>query len=410
MTHICNRCLYTSDHPLGITFDHRGICSGCRIHEEKYEIDWIARKNELKLLLKEFKSSQNYDCIIPVTGSGDSFFLVDQVKNQFGMNPLLVTYNNHFNTAVGIRNLSKLKLVFDCDMMTMSINPKTVRRITRETLLQKGSIYWQSIAGQTVFPVQIACNLKIPLIIWGAHQGMDQVGMFSHEDRVEMSRKYRHEHDLMGLEAEDLLGGFEALTEEDLAPFLYPHDGQIASVGVRGIYLNNYLFWNSRVQHEEMIKRYGYESMVQTRTFDSYSNSSCWNYSDLHDFIKFIKHGYGKVVDHASREIRLGQMTRKEGLDMVESYIRREPIQHHKFFDWLGMSESGFNYLINQFRNENFWNQTEDLGWNYRNPYLDIGFASPEVADSVFLPYAGTPRGESVDSEDRYITIGKGTL
>ena len=68
-----------------------------------------------------------------------------------------------------------------------------------------GSIYWHCIAGQTVFPVQIACKFKIPLIIWGAHQGVDQVGMFSHTDEVEMTRKYRKEHDLMGYEAEDLL-------------------------------------------------------------------------------------------------------------------------------------------------------------------------------------------------------------
>jgi len=176
--------------------------------------------------------------------------------------------------------------------------------------LRNGSIYWHSIAGQTVFPVQIACKFKIPLIIWGAHQGLDQVGMFSHEDRVEMSRKYRHEHDLMGFEAEDLLNGFEGLAESEVSAFIYPDDSEVAAVGVRGVYLNNYMFWNSRLQHEAMIRSYKYESKTQTRTFDSYSNSSCWNYSDLHDFIKLIKHGFGKVLDHVSREIRLNQMTK----------------------------------------------------------------------------------------------------
>ena len=31
----CKRCLYPQNHPLNITFDARGICSGCKIHEEK---------------------------------------------------------------------------------------------------------------------------------------------------------------------------------------------------------------------------------------------------------------------------------------------------------------------------------------------------------------------------------------
>ena len=49
-------------------------------------------------------------------------------------------------------------------------------------------MYWHSLAGSTVFPVQISVKYKIPLIIWGAHQGLEQVGMFSHYDDVEMTR------------------------------------------------------------------------------------------------------------------------------------------------------------------------------------------------------------------------------
>jgi N-acetyl sugar amidotransferase len=409
MSQICTKCLYTASHPLGITFDDHGVCSGCRVHEEKYKIDWNDRSNELSTLLNQFKSSQNYDCIIPVTGSGDSFFIVHQVKNIFGMNPLLVNYNNHFNTSTGIRNLARMKQVFDCDLMTFTVNPNTVRKVTRETLLQKGSIYWQSIAGQTAFPVQIACNMKIPLIVWGAHQGVDQVGMFRHDNRVEMSRKYRHEHDLMGLEAEDLKGGFENLNDAELAPFTYPSDSQIASVGVRGIYLNNYLFWNSRLQQEKMIKTYGYESRVQTRTFDSYSNSSCWIYSDLHDYIKLIKHGYGKVVDHACREIRLGQMTRSEATKLVETFVLKKPVNQEKFFEWFGITASGFDYLINQFRNKTYWELDNNLNWTFKNPYADVNLHPQGILSNVFQPYLESPRRESPDPEDKYITIGKGT-
>jgi N-acetyl sugar amidotransferase len=406
---ICTNCLYFPTHPLGITFDDLGVCSGCRVHQEKYELDWSDRENELKVLLADYRSSQNYDCIVPVTGSGDSFFIVDKVKNHFGMNPLLVTYNNHFNTSVGVRNLARLKEVFDCDLMTLTVNPNTVRKITRETLTKIGSLYWQAIAGQTVFPVQVACNLKVPLIIWGAHQGMDQVGMFSHQDRVEMTRKYRHEHDLMGLEAEDLLGGFENLSSGEIAPFVYPDDAQIASVGVRGIYLNNYVFWNSRSQHEEMIRRYGYESKLQSRTFDSYSNSSCWNYSDLHDYLKFIKHGYGKVVDHSSREVRLGQMTRAEAFEVIEKYQHLKPQNQQKFFDWLGVTETAFEYLINQFRNKDFWKLTDELEWEYIDPYQSQRRPMKAVK-RTFTQYMETSKGDSTDPDDEYIVLGKGVV
>jgi N-acetyl sugar amidotransferase len=299
----CKRCLYTEIHPLNITFNDEGICSGCIVHEEKDILDWDLRKDKLKSILQNYKnkSENNYDCIIPVSGAKDSYFIVHIIKKVYGLNPLLVTYNKHYNTALGVRNLSNLRIMFDCDIMTLTVNPEIVKKITRATIRRFGSIYWHCIAGQTVYPVQTAVKLKIPLIIWGAHQGVDQVGMFSHLDEVEMTRKYRKEHDLMGYEAEDLVNEFDNISINDIKQFKYPDDKEIERVGVRGIYLNNYIRWDSREQHELMIKKYNYQTDFQNRTFDSYNDIDCWNYSDLHDYIKFLKFGYGKVVDHACR-------------------------------------------------------------------------------------------------------------
>ena len=113
----CVRCGYPANHPLGITFDDEGICSGCRIHEEKDEFDWNQRAERLGALFDAYRSESgdNYDCIIPVCGARDSYFIVDLVKNRYGMNPLLVSYNRHWNTERGIRNLAYLRTYFDCD-------------------------------------------------------------------------------------------------------------------------------------------------------------------------------------------------------------------------------------------------------------------------------------------------------
>ena len=39
----CKRCLYPENHPLNIEFDDEGVCSGCRVHEEKDILDWSER-------------------------------------------------------------------------------------------------------------------------------------------------------------------------------------------------------------------------------------------------------------------------------------------------------------------------------------------------------------------------------
>jgi len=210
----CVRCLYSIFHPLGLVLDEDGVCSGCRIHEEKDTLDWTARWTKLEEIVVPYKvqSGRTYDCIVPVTGGNDSHFIVHTVKNRLGLNPLLVTYNKYFNTPLGIRNLANLRIKFNCDIVVQNVNPMAVRNITRTTLRELGSMYWPCLAGQTVFPVQTAVRYKVPLIIWGAHQGMEQVGMFSHENEVEMTRRCRKDHDLMGKEADDLLSIFDTLT------------------------------------------------------------------------------------------------------------------------------------------------------------------------------------------------------
>ena len=219
----CKRCLYASTHPLGIIINEEGICSGCIVHEEKNKIFWPDKIEKLKKIIKNYKIKSNkfYDCIVPVTGGSDSYYIVHVVKYILKMNPLLVCYNKYWNTPVGIKNLANLRIKFNCDIIFQNVNPILVKKITKETLYQIGSIYWHSLAGSTVFPVKISTKYQIPLIIWGAHQGLEQVGMFSHDHEAEMTRRYRKNHDLLGTEAEDLLKISNNLCESDLVEYFY---------------------------------------------------------------------------------------------------------------------------------------------------------------------------------------------
>ncbi len=411
----CKRCLYPENHPLGIIFDEKGVCSGCRIHEEKDIINWNERSKELKRILGKFKNKdgKNYDCIIPVSGARDSYFIVDIIKNVYGMHPLLVTYNKHYNTKIGIRNLAYLKTLLGCDMLTQTISPDTVKKIIRATVKKLGSIYWHCIAGQTVFPVQIAVRFKIPLIIWGAHQGLDQVGMYSHLDEVEMVRRYRKNHDLMGVEAEDL-AGHEGITESDINSFKYPHDKEIERVGVRGIYLNNYIRWDSKKQHELMIKKYDYETASQKRTFDTYNDVDCFNYSDLHDYVKFLKWGYGKVTDHACREIRLKRLTREQGINLVKKYqfLAPENKNVELFLNWIGMTEKEFWGHIDSKRNKKIWikNKKWELLDSILNHVKDEGINSLRLKKKEDCKFIINKKEGVLEKEDKYVLIGRGWI
>lgn len=409
----CKRCLYPENHPLNITFDERGICSGCLVHEEKYEIDWRKKHDELEKLLAQYRErpGTSYDCIIPVSGTGDDFFVVDTIKNRFGMNPLLVTYNTHFNTKVGVRNLARLITELDCDHMMSTVGPDTVKEITRITLKKIGDMYWHVLAGSQTFPVQVATKLDIPLIIWGVNGWLDQVGMFSHLDQVEMTKKVRKEHALRCLDAEGLVGESEKITKKDLQAYTYPSDEQLEKSRVRGLYLGNYVFWDSQQQVESMIDKFGYETAEQERTYNTYESIYCHNNASVHDYVKYLKHGYGKVTDHASRDIRLKRKTREQGADLVTYYQDKKPAALAKFLEWVGMTEKEFMSCIEPFRDPRIWQKTSSGDWQLLdsvcNHLHDTGGEETRLHVDGPRNYKLTGLKEKQDVSDDYILLGR---
>ena len=407
----CKRCLYKSNHPLGLTIDEEGICSGCRIHEEKDNLNWKQRWEKLKSIIKPYKSRNkyNYDCIIPVTGGNDSYYIVHLAKNKLGLNPLLVSYNKYFNTPLGINNLSNLRIKFNCDIVIQNVNPLSVKKITKETLRRTGNIYWHCLAGQSVFPVQIALKYKVPLIIWGSHQGVEQVGMFSHTHAVEMTRRYRKDHDLMGIEADDLLNIENTLSEGDIWQYRYPSDYEINSIGIRGVYLGNYVRWDPKAQHEEMIKRYKYKTSSFPRTFDCYDYTDCYNYMDIHDLLKFFKHGYSKVTDHACREIRFGRITRNQAIKIVNHYQFKELRYEKLFAEWLDIPNESLTFLLNQFRNKNYWEEVDIGKWKFKESKIEKELSQKKInlildEKSKFIENNNLDMG----NKSKYIIFGKG--
>lgn len=408
----CQRCLYPENHALNIIFDEQGICSGCRVHEEKYTIDWQQKEQELSQLLAQYRNrpDTHYDCVIPVTGTGDDFYVVDLVKNTYGLNPLLVTYNTHFSTKVGIRNLARLITQLDCDHISSTVGPDTVKAITRITLDKIGDMYWHVLAGSQTFPVQVATKLDIPLVIWGVNGWLDQVGMFSHHDRVEMTKKVRKEHALRRHDAESLIGDSDFVSTKDLQAFTYPSDEQLEQSRVRGIYIGNYTFWDSQAQIEAMIDKYGYETHQQERTYNRYESIYCANNASVHDYIKYLKFGYSKVADHVARDIRLKRLTRQQGIELIKQYRDVKPKALSTFLKWLDITDSEFHQYIDKFRDPRAWQKNDAGTWQLitrveqttLNNELGIELAVEDARE-----YIQTPLLESQLWQTDYILLGR---
>ena len=86
---ICSQCGYPDSHPLGITFNSDGVCSGCTTHFEKYDFNWHQRSKRLQQIVNDYKSrsGSTYDCIVPINGGTDSYYTVFYVKYILKLNP-----------------------------------------------------------------------------------------------------------------------------------------------------------------------------------------------------------------------------------------------------------------------------------------------------------------------------------
>lgn len=351
------------------------MCSGCRVHEQKAKIDWKQRWKLFEELIDQYRSKSNYDILIPVSGGKDSYFQTHIASKVLGLKVLLVTYHGNNYLPEGEENLLRMREVFDCDHIIVRPSVPMLIKMNRIGFRLQGDNNWHAHCGIFTTPIQVAVRYKVPLMLWGEHGFMDLGGMYSYSDFVEFTAKHRLEHSLRGFdwhnftdEGLDKLGRpelKEGLTAKDLLWAQYPTDEEIDRVGVRGIYLSNYLDWDGHRQHEVVRDLYGWRA-AQTpfeRTYRNYSNLDDMHENGIHDYLKFVKFGYGRGTDHACKDIRGGRMTREQGIEMVRKYDHVKPRRDlERWLKYVNMTEEEFDATCDTFRDKRVW-RIENGNW-----------------------------------------------
>lgn len=371
----CSRCVYCAATATPITFDEHGVCSGCRVHEQKAKIDWKQRWKLFEELIDQYRSKSNYDILIPVSGGKDSYFQTHIASKVLGLKVLLVTYHGNNYLPEGEENLLRMREVFDCDHIIVRPSVPMLIKMNRIGFRLQGDNNWHAHCGIFTTPIQVAVRYKVPLMLWGEHGFMDLGGMYSYSDFVEFTAKHRLEHSLRGFdwhnftdEGLDKLGRpelKEGLTAKDLLWAQYPTDEEIDSVGVRGIYLSNYVDWDGHVNFDLVAKEYGWQPARQPfeRTYRTFSNLDDMHENGIHDYLKFVKFGYGRGTDHACKDIRGGRMTREQGIEMVRKYDHVKPRRDlERWLKYVNMTEEEFDATCDTFRDKRVW-RIENGNW-----------------------------------------------
>ena len=344
-----------------------GVCSGCVVHDEKPVIDWESREKEFKDLLYSYKNKDgsNYDCIIPVSGGKDSHFQAWYIKEKLGLNPLLVTYYTHNYTETGEANLKNIGKTFGIDHYVFTPSYKVIQKMNRLGFKKTGDMSWHFHCGAWTVPFKVAVALNIPLVIYGEHGFLDLAGQYSFNDRPEFTLRLRNENMMRGFPLTDFMEETEGLTDRDLVSGQLPKDEDIARVGVRGIFMGVYVYWDANKHTKEISIPRGFKPNPEPyeRTYRNISNVDDIHENGIKDYMKFVKFGYGRATDHTSKDTRLGDMTREKGIEMVKKYDSAFPHKSFKYFlDMTGMTEKEFWQTADTFRDSRVW-WIEDGKW-----------------------------------------------
>lgn len=382
----CKKCVVPSSSAVPLSFDENGVCTACRTAEQTTEIDWSRRRKLFDRLINDYKAKDgnNYDCVIPVSGGKDSYFQTHLVK-ELGLNPLLVTYHGNNYTETGMRNLINMREVFGVDHIFFTPSIRVLKAMNRLGMLIMGDMNWHAHAGIFTYPIKEAVQKKIPLMIWGEHGFMDLGGMHSYNDMVEFTWRYRHEHCLRGYEWYDFVeaaGAYgEDLKKQDMLAWMYPSDEDIERVDVRGIYISNFFKWDANEHGQLMIDKYGFEVSDEPfeRTYRRMSNLDDMHENGIHDYMKFVKFGYGRATDHVCKDIRGGKITREKGIDCVKKMDHIKSKDLHRWLEYVGWSEEKFDTVADKFRDHRVW-WIEDGKWWKNNIW-----GEPSSYGKVFL-------------------------
>lgn len=346
-TKYCIRCCIPETQE-GVKFDEMGICQACQSSEQKIHINWIEREKKLRKIIEDAKAKagNNYDCIIPISGGKDSAFQVYVLTQIYGMKPLAVTFNQNWQSETGWYNLQNVLQQFNVDHMMFTPNRDLVKRLAKRSLGAIGDACWHCHAGVGAFPLQIATKFKIPLLIWGESIA-EASGRASYDCPV---RKFDRDYFTKvsaKLSAKEMVCDY--LSEKDLYPFELPTYKEIEEVGVFGIHLGDYIFWDDERQTEFMKEHYGWKETEMEGAYKGYKSAECVM-SGIHDFTCYLKRGYGRSTYQASVDIRNGLLTREEGFALAYKHDTERPQALDFYLKETGMNEEEFYQTMKEKR------------------------------------------------------------
>ncbi len=359
----CSQCLLPETHET-IRFDENGVCSVCLNHNQKSEINWSEKLSQLNQIVAKHRGQGDYDCIIPFSGGKDSVFTLLYAVKNLKLRPLVVSFDHGFYrpNLLEARNLVLKSL--GVDFISFTPNWKLVRALMLKAFLEKGDFCWHCHTGIFSYPLWVAIEKKIPLVLWG--EPSSEYASYYDYSEVELVDEDRFNRIVnLGISAQDMAIRLNNVFDErEFKSFTFPDPQSLKSLGAVSVPLGSFIKWDVPTQVARIKEELGWtgDSVEGVPPEYDYEKIECYM-QGVRDYIKFLKRGYARTTHLTSLDIRNGRKNRQESLNLVEEYEGKIPHSLALFLEYTGLTESEFLEVIEKHK----------LFENTSSPILQIG-------------------------------------
>ncbi len=342
----CSKCVLPETHET-IQFGADGVCNVCKNIEQKQNIDWEKKHRDLAAIIRDYRGKHDYDCIVPFSGGKDSTWTLYYLIKEFNLKVLVVRFDHGFLRPKLNQYADQSLRQLGADVLHFTPNWKTVRKLMLQSLLEKGDFCWHCHTGIFSYPMWVALQQKVPLIIWG-EPSAEYTAYYSYDNDEEVDEKRFNRYINLGINAEDMhlrLG--QSIDIRDMKPYTYPPLRDLRALNYRSICLGSYLQWDVEKQSKIIREKLGWDGdeveNVPSKYF--YEKIECYM-QGVRDYIKFLKRGYSRPSHLGSIDIRNNRMSREDVLEMVAEHEGKRPPSLDIFLEFVGLDEAEFNDIV----------------------------------------------------------------
>ncbi|HCR71749.1 MAG TPA: LPS biosynthesis protein [Anaerolineae bacterium] len=368
----CSRCLYDESVP-NISFDENRICNYCHTHDQlnqEYPTGEEGKKNLEAIAEKIRKEGRGkpYDVIVGVSGGADSSYLVYLTK-QLGLRPLAVHFDNTWNSTVAVENIHDVLKKLDVDLYTYVVDNKEYDDIYR-SFLKAG-----------VPDVEAPTDIGLAAVLNIA------------------AEKYGIKYIFEG----------HSFRTEGIAPlgWIYMDGKYIQSVQKQygtvplktypNMLMPNFIKWTALLQIKKIrplyyidyVKKDAMAMLTQELGWEWYGGHHLENRFTAFWHTYFMPKRYGidtRLLGHAAL-VRSGQITRTEGLEMLNKPQEYDPELFEMVKKRLGFSDEEFDQIMNLPRRTYRDFKTYKQAFEQMRPFWLLMYKLNRVPKSFYIKF-----------------------